>query len=146
MQHQQQATAHHVTQRSVGLLPIPSFTHPCRQLPAAQAGVCGDELTQEDDLIRCNYSAAVLILDRHLWSVCQSPFRNASTFSVLFSRSRAATLARLPLPDCRPPAATALDARAAHASARRQWATTGNAPSTIASWQARTLGRHTLTL
>jgi hypothetical protein len=66
VRHQQQAAADHVAQRSIGLLPLPCFTHSCRQLSSAQAGVFGNELAQKGDVFRCNDSATILPLDRHM--------------------------------------------------------------------------------
>src|ERR1700722_4275309 len=103
-----------------------------------------NELAQEKNVFRRNDSATGTVLHRHMRSVCQNLIWNASRIYVyVFRRSRAATLARLPLRDCRPPAATAPGALAVPAPVRHPLATSGSVPSTNASWPAKTLGRHT---
>src|SRR5271166_3560997 len=106
-------------------------------------GVFGDELTQEDNVLLRDDAATVAIRDRHMGTVCQSPIWNASGFSCFeLRRSRGATPARLPLPDCRRQGATGPDVHAALAPAPRPWATNESGLWTSASWPAKTLARH----
>lgn len=69
VQHQQQAAAHHIAQGSVGLSPIPGFAEFGRQPSSTQAGVFGDELTEERYILLVDDSATVAIRDRHAISV-----------------------------------------------------------------------------
>jgi hypothetical protein len=59
MQHQQQASTHHVAQRAVGLLPLPGFTQCARQFPAAQFRMLCDQLPDEGNLFAGDVAVSI---------------------------------------------------------------------------------------
>src|SRR5712692_11237395 len=59
VQRQQQASAHHVAQRAIGLLPLPDLTQLSRQLPPAHSRMRGDHLPDETDLGSVDLAAPV---------------------------------------------------------------------------------------
>src|SRR5271155_5716038 len=146
MQHQQQSATNHVAQRTVGLLPLPGFTEFARQLPAAQFRTIGDELPDVEDLFAGDVPAPITMCG-HLSAVCQKAFQNASE-KCISSRClyMGATPARHRCPGCLPPAAPALDARAAPAPVPRlllsSAATSGSVLWIDASSPARIPARH----
>jgi hypothetical protein len=60
VQRQQQATAHHIAQRAVGLLPLPGFAQLLRQPAAARPRMCRDQFPDIQDLFRSDHPAPVL--------------------------------------------------------------------------------------
>jgi hypothetical protein len=69
VQHEQQAAAHHIAQGSVGLSPFPCFAEFGRQPSSTQAGVFGDEMSQERYILLVDGSATIAVRDRHAISV-----------------------------------------------------------------------------
>src|SRR5450432_3522039 len=86
MELEQQAAAHHVTQRTVGLLPLPRLAELRRESPPAGGWILCDQLPNKRDVFRCNDPATILTIEGHLTTVWQNPKWNASTFLGVLSR------------------------------------------------------------
>ena len=59
VEHQQQATANHIAQRAVGLLPLPGFTQFLRQPAAARSRICRDQFPDMEDIFRGDHPSPV---------------------------------------------------------------------------------------
>src|ERR1019366_454219 len=125
LQHQQQAAAYHVAQRSVGLFPAQGLAQLSRQLPTAAVGMLPNELPQEGNLLTVDRLSAIAPRFRFCHNRSMPEMKaEHKPFVVGYFNLLFAIPARLPSPDCPPPTTTAPDVPATSAPVRRLSATT----------------------